>query len=438
MLKPRLLDTNSDGFERSLRDLLRVNTENDAGIEQTVKDIIAGIRQNGDLRVMNLHKAKGLEAAVVVLAMPFGDWSPPPRSRVVRDETGRALGYATVTERKGQNQVVTLAQPFDWDAHAAEEMRFGRAEDERLLYVAATRPAQELIIGSASNPNSPSPWRSFYEWLRHNAMQIALPQPGGVSREQLTTSADELKATIDEVAARRAAHGRSTYRVAAVTDRKREVAEAFDEDGGVDAAGLAGEDVASGADDASGADSATGADAIARGTNWGSAVHDALLAGGRGLTGDALRAECRNVLIGYDRPIDADGTPSELDELIAIVVAVRGSDIWRRAQEAGQTLIEVPFAVRFTAEEYAQAIGVDAGGAAAIEVVDGRIDLIFREPDGWVLVDYKSDAAGERIPADLMRRYRGQLALYAAAWRQITGESVKERTLFFTATGITV
>jgi ATP-dependent helicase/nuclease subunit A len=317
-------------------------------------------------------------------------------------------------------------------------MRFGRAEDERLLYVAATRPAQELIIGSASNPNSPSPWRSFYEWLRHNAMQIALPQPGGVSREQLTTSADELKATIDEVAARRAAHGRSTYRVAAVTDRKREVAEAFDEDGGVDADGLAGEDVASGADDASGTDGATGADAIARGTNWGSAVHDALLAGGRGLTGDALRAECRNVLIGYDRPIDADGTPSELDELIAIVVAVRGSDIWRRAQEAGQTLIEVPFAVRFTAEEYAQAIGVDAGGAAAIEVVDGRIDLIFREPDGWVLVDYKSDAAGERIPADLMRRYRGQLALYAAAWRQITGEPVKERTLFFTATGITV
>jgi hypothetical protein len=32
MLKPRLLDTNSDGFERSLRDLLRVNTVNDAGI----------------------------------------------------------------------------------------------------------------------------------------------------------------------------------------------------------------------------------------------------------------------------------------------------------------------------------------------------------------------------------------------------------------------
>jgi hypothetical protein len=37
-----------------------------------------------------------------------------------------------------------------------------------------------------------------------------------------------------------------------------------------------------------------------------------------------------------------------------------------------------------------------------------------------------------------MRRYRGQLALYASAWQQITGEPVKERTLFFTATGILI
>jgi ATP-dependent helicase/nuclease subunit A len=263
-------------------------------------------------------------------------------------------------------------------------------------------------------------------------MQITLPQPVGVPREQLTATADELNAAIDEVAARRAEHGRSTYRVAAVTDRKSEVTEALGADGAAGGDGVAGGDVAIAAD------VAAGADAIARGTNWGSAVHDALLAGGRGLTGDELRAVCRNILIGYDRPIDADGSPSELDELIAIVVAVRASDIWRRAQESAQTLIEVPFAVRFTAEEYALAIGVDAGGVAGIEIVDGRIDLIFREPDGWVLVDYKSDAAGERIPADLMRRYRGQLALYAAAWRQITGEPVKERTLFFTATGITV
>jgi hypothetical protein len=51
--------------------------------------------RSGAVRVMNLHKAKGLEANVVILATPFGDWSPPPTARVVRAATGRALGYAS-------------------------------------------------------------------------------------------------------------------------------------------------------------------------------------------------------------------------------------------------------------------------------------------------------------------------------------------------------
>ena len=381
--------------------------ESEAPLEPGRSDVV---------RVMNLHKAKGLEAAVVILAMPFGDWSPPPTSRVVRDESGRASGYATVTERKGQNQVVTLAQPADWDMHAAEETRFARAEDERLLYVAATRAAQELIVSSASNPNSPSPWRSFHEWLRQHAAQITLPQPGHIAREQLEATADEMNTAVTEADLRRQAHARPTYRAAAVTDRKGEVI--------VDDEGVARD--------------GEGGTAAARGTEWGTAVHDALLAAARGLTGEQLRTAVRNVLLGSDRPVDQEGQPAELDELIAIVEAVRGSDVWLRAQSAEHRLVEVPFAVRFSGEEYARAIGGGADAGAGYEIVDGRIDLIFREPDGWVIVDYKSDAAGERIPADLMRRYRGQLALYASAWERLTGESVKERALLFTATGIMV
>ena len=389
--------------------------ESEAPLEPGRSDVV---------RVMNLHKAKGLEAPVVILAMPFGDWSPPPTSRVVRDETGRATGYATVTERKGQNQVITLAQPTDWDEHAAEEMRFARAEDERLLYVAATRAAQELIISSAANPNSPSPWRSFHEWLRRNAEQIVLPQPGRITRERLDTSAEAMQDAMRAADERRALHARATYRVAAVTERKGEVA--------LDAEAESGE----AAPDAL-AQRAAGF-FRARGTEWGSAVHDALQAAARGLEGDRLRSAVRNILIGYDRPVDAHGEPAEVDELIGMIEAVRASDLWQRANLARHMLVEVPFAVRFDATEYARLTGAGDPDAARFEIVDGRIDLIFQEEDGWVLVDYKSDAAGERIPADLMRRYRGQLAIYATAWERLTGEPVKERTLLFTATGITV
>ncbi|HEX6309445.1 MAG TPA: UvrD-helicase domain-containing protein [Longimicrobiales bacterium] len=371
----------------------------------------------GDVvRVMNLHKAKGLEAPVVMLAMPFGDWSPPPTSRVVRDEHGRALGFATVTERRSQNQVVTLAQPPDWDEHAAEENRFARAEDERLLYVAATRAAHELIVGCAANPNSPSPWRMYYEWLRQNGTMLVLPQPTVVRREELDATGAGMRAAIDEVAARRASHGRPTYRAAAVTERKREVVVV------TEMPRFAGGEMIG--------------DAAARGTEWGTAVHDALQAAARGLERAGLRLACRNVLIAHDR-IGADGEPPELDELIAVVQAVLASDVWGRARRARRMLVEVPFAVGFAADEYAGITAVPAvPEGPGLELVDGRIDLVFEEPDGWVIVDYKSDAAGERIPADVMRRYRGQLALYAAAWERITGGAVKETALFFTSTGI--
>ena len=50
-------------------------------------------------------------------------------------------------------------------------------------------------------------------------------------------------------------------------------------------------------------------------------------------------------------------------------------------------------------------------------LVEGIVDLAFEEPDGWTIVDYKTDreiaAAGEE-------RYRRQIALYAAAIARAT------------------
>jgi ATP-dependent helicase/nuclease subunit A len=377
--------------------------ESEAPLEPGRQDVV---------RVMNLHKAKGLEAPVVILATPFGDWSPEPGARVVRDETGRALGFATVTERKGQNQTVTLAQPYDWPAHAEEERRFDLAEDQRLLYVAATRAAQELVIGCAYNSNSPSRWRSFHDWLRRRAQRLDLPEPSAPLREVLEAGADEMLRRVATAQRTRAEHALPTYRAAPVTERKAELA-AF-------AAG------------AWAADSAVPAGAVAgRGTDWGSAVHDALQYAAEGGSADELRATCRSRLIALERPLRPDGEPQELDELLDIIAAVRRSELWQRSERARQRLLEVPFAVRFTAHEYAAM----AGRAVMDEIVEGRIDLAFLEDGGWTLVDYKTDAAGENIPAELLRQYRAQLALYAAAWERITRSRVEQRILLFTATG---
>ena len=62
----------------------------------------------------------------------------------------------------------------------------------------------------------------------------------------------------------------------------------------------------------------------------------------------------------------------------------------------------------------------------------GAIDLIFKEEDGWVLVDYKTDSLVGKEPGDLVRKYAPQVRLYAAAWEECAGEAGKETALYFT------
>lgn len=60
-------------------------------------------------------------------------------------------------------------------------------------------------------------------------------------------------------------------------------------------------------------------------------------------------------------------------------------------------------------------------------LIQGVIDLCFIEGDQWVLVDYKTDAAdGE----ELLCRYAEQMRWYARALEKITGKPVKEILLF--------
>ena len=61
-------------------------------------------------------------------------------------------------------------------------------------------------------------------------------------------------------------------------------------------------------------------------------------------------------------------------------------------------------------------------------VLIGTMDLLFREADGWVIVDYKTDYA--TAGASLLREYALQLELYRAAAEHILGEPVKELYLY--------
>ena len=61
-------------------------------------------------------------------------------------------------------------------------------------------------------------------------------------------------------------------------------------------------------------------------------------------------------------------------------------------------------------------------------LLQGVIDCAFREGDGWILVDYKTDRFDDE---DAFReRYAMQLEWYARALERITGQPVKEMWLY--------
>jgi ATP-dependent exoDNAse (exonuclease V) beta subunit len=194
-------------------------------------------------------------------------------------------------------------------------------------------------------------------------------------------------------------------------------------------------------------------------------VHGALAAAGRAPGVEALRSSCRDLLVEHGRPLDDHGEPLELSELLDLVRTVQGSELWTRAMRAERVHSEVPFALPgwqpdpagppadieregaterrqldlFGAALGAPAVGEPAGSASDSTpmLLEGVIDLAFREPDGWVIADYKTDVGTD--PEFVTRRlaYRRQVDLYASAWERLTGDSVKERVIFFTAQGRT-
>ena len=122
--------------------------------------------RGNSVQVMNLHRAKGLEAKVVFLAAPFGEGDWPPRMRVARDGTGVARGTIPMTVKRGFATEI-VAQPGSWEEDKAVEREFEEAEKVRLLYVAATRARDELWIGRGAGlgKRSRSPWGVLEGWV---------------------------------------------------------------------------------------------------------------------------------------------------------------------------------------------------------------------------------------------------------------------------------
>ena len=103
-----------------------------------------------------------------------------------------------------------------------------------------------------------------------------------------------------------------------------------------------------------------------------------------------------------------------------------GSNLCRRAVQSPRLLKEQPFNL------YADIL---VEGKAQRVLVQGIIDCAFLEQDGYVVLDYKTDHAAGVADEVFCRRYHNQLNLYARALEEATGKPVRERCVFLLQDG---
>ena len=335
------------------------------------------------VRIMTVHGSKGLEFPVVVLT----GLNSSDRSRAETVVFDRESGRVEVSAG-------TLRQSFTtsgYEAAAESEKRMRDMEAVRLLYVAATRARDHLVVSMYRSERGQPPAGTIAGLLKGydhlwcpltDLTDLSPPAPSPAdNRNDVDPSRHSLQA-----------------RRQWVEDRER-VVKRQGRPASVAATGLANAEKAEPETDEPWRRGRAG-------TSVGRAVHAVLqtidLATGAGIDQTA-RAQAA-----------AEGIPQRQAEVARLTRVAVESDIVKRAVTSGRLWREVPF-------------GVPVGDGA----LEGFVDLLFEEDDGLVIVDYKTDSVEPEDVEDAANRYSLQAGSYALVAQRATRKPVKEIVFLF-------
>ena len=362
------------------------------------------------VRILSVHKAKGLEFPLVFL---------PDLGREAARE--RNAGPAAAWVRGGRGLLaVRLADGTSnmaWARHREATRRHEAAEEKRVFYVACTRAAERLILVN-SNPARKAPWRDALAALGYRVeggFPPAGPLAGGAVEHALVSGG----------ARRRAAQERRESPLWAEAAARFEAASAA-------ARASARPPIRwpAGMGDLMVAPSDEAGAAAGPAPRPRSAGRDAAR-----LAGTAMHA----ALEGWDFK-DQGRLRALLDEAVTRAASEEGDgraagpsgrQVARTAREILEGFLASPLPAFLAAAEilgrevpvlYRDPTGTTWTGAC---------DLVYRDGDGTlVAADYKTDLV-EGDPSEAVERYREQVGVYVEALRRaLPGRSVRGALLF--------
>jgi ATP-dependent helicase/nuclease subunit A len=335
------------------------------------------------VRIMNLHKAKGLEAAVVFLADPNGGFQPRVDVHIERTDS-KAQGWFEVVRRSDDSYATkVLGEHADWQAHEAAELPYLQAEEDRLLYVAATRAREVLVVSRWTGHHKAPAWGAVNSFLA-SAKELPLTQPDAPARVELpdcSRGAQEL-ADLTRIGALDVVC-QPSWSVASVTADARHIARM------TRTANVSADDPTK----VVGTD--TPAHRADAGMAWGSLIHGLLEHAMRHPS--ATREDLRRLAMWLT--VEEPQLRAVVEEALDTVERAAHADFWRLAQSREHS-VETPF---FVLEE-------------ANRLMNGVIDLLFQSDKGWQVVDYKTDAGST---SGNVVAYEQQLGAYESALKRL-------------------
>lgn len=346
-------------------------------------------RNENRVHIANLHKVKGLEAPIVILADPHkGTQAPDIR---VQQQDPKPLCWI-FSVRDGFSSMLSCA---GYDEAKDAEAACLEAEKKRLLYVAATRARRVLLVADAITSKGESdeknPWKFFVDRCDGDFFQTLpvgeispVPPKSAVDAAELYASAGNLLCG--------ASSGESSYAVLRPSQIKLKSKTAAEDD----FEDREAENIRS---------HTVRADAAIVGTLVHSLMEALVSSRGRAKLPALVREitrdyeseseEYEKMLLQVGKTLQNGGFPQESEAPRDILPALLAAD---------EVYCEVPFCRK-----------------TGSQIWHGIMDVVYRIGEQWFILDYKTNADAH----DLDVKYQQQLEAYVEAFRDLTGHTAK-------------
>ncbi len=464
-----MMSAMSNGLQRkaNLELLMEVAREFDStsykGLHQFVR-YISGIRERDEdlgeaslsgnredvVRIMTIHKSKGLEFPVCILA-GMGRSITGARSRsflVVHPEAG--IAAPVVDNDRGISVSTTFTRSL-----ARMNLMEDLGEELRVLYVAMTRAREKLVMTGCTRRDKCSVGtgyfqliraKSYFDWVLpavqgNDWFRVRWLEPEDLEKAEIRRQADVMvdevmlnnfdtnityDKTINEMLSFMDEHqGQEELEIPtklSVSELKKRSMEDSTVEGFTI---LAGDALENQSPVPAFAREDTGEDQALAGAGYGTVWHQVMA----GLCFSAVRTE--QDLEGALEDLAKSGRVRAEDlkyirkhKLMKFLDSSLGSQM-REAQAEGRLYREQPFVTMIPAAE----VVPEAADRERV-LVQGIIDGFYETEEGIVLMDYKTDHLEPGQEGSLVERYEKQMELYARALEGIMGKRVVRKVLY--------